>query len=194
MLPEIEKIKGVPPGAVLKWALKKKGIGPSVFAMEIGVFPGIISDVTKLRRGITPKLSIKLGEGLGVEDDYFMLLQANYKVGTEKKDQILKSQKTPDLSILRRQIFWDIDFDKIDFIRFKSYVIQRIFERGNESEIKEIIRFYGEEECKMVIREARNLFVPAVANAENYLNIKKSEIKCLQNSNGKQYQQPWLRY
>ncbi len=185
MLPDIEKIKGVPPGAVLKWALKRKGIGPSVFAMEIGVFPTIITDVTKLRRGITPKLSIKLGEGLGVDDDYFMLLQAYYKVSAEKKEQILKTQETPDLSILRKQIFKDIDFDKLDFKQYKSFVVQRVFERGNEAEIKEIIRFYGEEECKMVIREAKTLFIPAVGNAVRHLNMQKSEIKCFQKSNGK---------
>lgn len=192
MLPEIEKIKGVPPGAVLSWALKKKNVGTSVFAREIGEYPGIITDVTKLRRGITPKLSIKLGRNLGVKDDYFMLLQAYYLVAIERKKFILQTQETPDLSILRRQVFWDIDFEKLDFQRYKRYVIQRVFERGNEAEIKEIIRFYGAKGCNKVISEAKSLFITAIENARKYLNLDKAEIKCLKNSNGTQFRKPWL--
>jgi len=193
MKPELEKIKGVPPGAALRWILKKKGIGTSIFALKIGVYPGIITDVTKQRRGITPGLSIKIGRELGMADDFFMLLQAYYLVEKERKGIVLKTQDTPDLSIIRKQIFWDIDFEKLDFQRYKRYVIQRVFERGNEAEIMETIRFYGLEECKNIIHEAKSLFFPAVENALRYLNIDKSEIKCLKNSNGTLSQTPWLR-
>lgn len=193
MLPDIEKIKGVPPGAVLGWELKKRDIGTSVFAKEIGEYPGIITDVTKLRRGITPQLSIKLGQSLGVEDYYFLLLQAYYQIDKMKKEKILKSQEVPDLTILRRQIFWDIDFDNIDFQRYKNYVVKRVFERGNEAEILEIIRFYGKKECSRIIAEARILFYVAAENAVKYLNMNRTEIRCLKNYIGKQYQKPWLR-
>lgn len=193
MLPEIEKIMGVPPGAVLRWELKKRDIGTSVFAKEIGEYPGIITDVTKLRRGITPKLSIKLGQKLGVEDDYFLLLQAYYQIDKLKKEEILTFQETPDLTILRRQIFWESNFDNIDFQRYKGYVVKRIFERGSEAEILEIIRFYGEEECGKIIREARSLLFTAAENAVKYLNMNRYEIRCLKNYIGKQYRKPWLR-
>ena len=49
----------------------------------------------------------------------------------------------PDLTKFRKTLFWDTTFDRIDFAAHKPYVITRVFERGNEEEILEIIRFYG---------------------------------------------------
>ena len=195
MLPDIEKIKGVHPGAVLARELKKRGIGSSVFAREIGEYPGVITDITKLRRGISPRLGVKIDRKLGSWDGYFLILQAYYDLEAELK-RLSALLPKPDLSKIRRSTFWEIDFDSIkhlDFDRYSSYIIKRIFERGNEAEIQEIIRFYGKEKCREVIRTARNLFYAAAENAVKYLKLDKNEIKCMRNSNGTQYQSPWLR-
>jgi len=53
--------------------------------------------------------------------------------------------KTPDLSKLRRVLFWDTNMDTIDWEKYKNAVIIRVFERGDAEEQKEIIRFYGKE-------------------------------------------------
>ena len=49
----------------------------------------------------------------------------------------------PDLSKIRKVLFCDTTIDRIDFAAHKPYVITRVCERGNEEEIREIIRFYG---------------------------------------------------
>ena len=49
----------------------------------------------------------------------------------------------PDLSKIRKTLFWDTTIDRIDFTAHSRYVINRVFERGNEEEIQEVIRFYG---------------------------------------------------
>ena len=49
----------------------------------------------------------------------------------------------PELSKIRKTLFWDTTFDRIDFTAHSRYVINRVFERGNEEEIQEVIRFYG---------------------------------------------------
>ena len=49
----------------------------------------------------------------------------------------------PDLTKFRKTLFWDTTFDRIDFTAHSRYVINRVFERGNEEEIQEVIRFYG---------------------------------------------------
>ena len=49
----------------------------------------------------------------------------------------------PDLSKIRKTLFWDTTIDRIDFTAHSQYVINRVFERGIEGEILEIIRFYG---------------------------------------------------
>ena len=192
MLPDIDRIKGVPPGAVLSRELKYRGIGNSVFAKEIGEYPGIITDVIKLRRGITPALSIKLGQKFNVSEDYFMLLQACYLVEKKKKELRLKTQATPDLNVIKKHLFWDVRFENLDFDKRKRFIIERVFERGNEAEILEIIRFYGEEECIVTIAGAKVLLFTAVENAFRYLNMDRSDIKCLKNSNGPPYRTPWL--
>lgn len=58
----------------------------------------------------------------------------------------------PDLTKFRGAIFWDTAIENIDFTAHRGYVINRIFERGNEEQILEIIRFYGIETIKTEIR------------------------------------------
>ena len=58
----------------------------------------------------------------------------------------------PDLTKFRKTLFWDTTFDRIDFTAHSRYVINRVFERGNEEEIQEVIRFYGIETIKNEIR------------------------------------------
>jgi hypothetical protein len=49
----------------------------------------------------------------------------------------------PDLSKFNKSLFWDTKIEKINWIRNKKWVIKRVFEYGNDLEIKEIIHFYG---------------------------------------------------
>ncbi len=58
----------------------------------------------------------------------------------------------PDLTKFRGVIFWNTAIENIDFTAHSRYVINRIFERGNEEQILEIIRFYGIETIKNEIR------------------------------------------
>jgi plasmid maintenance system antidote protein VapI len=172
MLPEISKIKGVPPGAVLSRELKKRGLKSKQFALSLGEYPQTINAISKGRRRINPALSIKLGERLGVDAEYFMLLQAYYEVEKKKLENVLKNQAKPNMKILNKVLFWDTDIDKIDWQRYKRAVICRVFERGTESEIKEIIAFYGEELVKEIV-PALSYYLPTFPeNAKKFLGIE----------------------
>ena len=46
---------------------------------------------------------------------------------------------------LDRRLFWDERYDDIDWQKGAKGVIERVLERGGESEYAEIIRFYGRE-------------------------------------------------
>lgn len=48
-----------------------------------------------------------------------------------------------DLPQLRPVLFWDTKMESIDWEKQKKAIIKRVFERGNEIEKNEIIRFYG---------------------------------------------------
>ena len=171
MLPEISKIKGVPPGAVLSRELKKRGLESKQFALSLGEYPQTINAISKGRRGINPALSIKLGEKLGVNAEYFMLLQAYYEVEKKKQEILLKNQAKPNMSILTKILFWDTDIDKIDWQKQKRAVILRVFERGTESEIKEIISFYGKELVKEILPTLPYHLPTFPENAKKFLDL-----------------------
>ena len=61
----------------------------------------------------------------------------------------------PDISKLRRTLFWDTDFNKIDWQQQKNAVIRRVWERGNEEEKKEIQKFYGSDSVNAVIKDMK---------------------------------------
>ena len=84
----------------------------------------------------------------------------------------MKEQKRPKFDKIRSILFWDTDINNIDWQKQKKAVIRRIFERGNEEEIEEIISFYS---ISTVIEELNTIprYLPSLAeNADKYLGIK----------------------
>ncbi|WP_026932582.1 HigA family addiction module antitoxin [Christiangramia echinicola] len=140
MFPETHKIAGIHPGLILKREMEKRNMKNVELASSLNEHAQTIGAIIKGKRKINPQLSIKLGDSFHIAPDYFMQLQASYDV---KKIQSKQSQKTPNLKILRKILFWDTDIETIDWNKYKDAVIQRVFQRGNEQEKKEIIRFYG---------------------------------------------------
>ncbi|WP_435575331.1 DUF6922 domain-containing protein [Chitinophaga defluvii] len=48
----------------------------------------------------------------------------------------------------------DTRFESIDWIKQEKTIIKRVFERGNELEKKEIIRFYGKQVVDQVLADS----------------------------------------
>ena len=70
------------------------------------------------------------------------------------KEEEKRKQNTekPDLTKLRPVLFWDTKLDMINWTKHKSAVIKRVFERGNDIEKKEIIRFYGKKNVNEILK------------------------------------------
>lgn len=158
MLPKLAKIKGVHPGAILKRELKIQGLKAIELANAINEHKQTISAILNKRRAINPKLSIKLAKQFSVDQDYFMLLQASYDVKTVAKS---KMKSTPNIANIRKAIFWDTTIDKIDWDKNKRAIIKRILERGNTSEINEIISFYGRKIICSEIKAIKKSHLPS---------------------------------
>ncbi|KVV16218.1 hypothetical protein [Flavobacterium sp. TAB 87] len=168
MLPELAKIKGIHPGVILKREIKLRGLKNKELADSLEEHAQTIGAILKEKRSINPNLSIKLGHELGVANDYFMILQASYDV--KKAIQINSSTKTPDLAKIRKVLFWDTDFNKINWDTDRKPILKRIFERGNEIEINEIISFYGREAIMKELKNTNNDFLPSFQeNLNKYL-------------------------
>ena len=151
MFKEIAIIKGIHPGFILERKLREKKLKKSRFAITIKEYPQTLTAITKGKRAMNPGLAFKIEQALGLEEGYFMVLQAFYDMKVEKQRQ-QSSIGTPDLSKLRPGLFWDTDINNINWQGQKRAVIERVIERGNDEEKTEIRRFYGEKAFNKIAR------------------------------------------
>jgi plasmid maintenance system antidote protein VapI len=147
---EIDLLKGIHPGIVLERKLKERQLSKGPFALSINEYPQTLGAITKGKRNMNTALALKIERALGLEEGFFMILQIYHEIKEEKRKQSEKNH--PDLVKLRPGLFWDTDMSKIDWQRQRKAVIQRVFERGNDEEKKEITRFYGKPSVKEALQ------------------------------------------
>lgn len=137
---------------VLARELKRRAIKQRPFALAIGEYPQTFNSIIKGKRGMNTGLALKIEKELGFEEGTLPLLQVYYDIAVEKKKQ---GNARPDLSLLRGTLFWDTDIEKIDWQKQYKAVIKRVFERGNDNEKNELIRFYGEARIKQALEASK---------------------------------------
>lgn len=86
-------------------------------------------------------MAVKIERSFGYTEGFLLILQAYYDI--EQYKNRLKCMSVNGTPRVRKILFWDTDFDKIDWGKHKNMVISRIIERGTEAEKEEIARFYG---------------------------------------------------
>lgn len=47
--------------------------------------------------------------------------------------------------IFDRRIFWDVDFDKLDYAAEASFIIERVFAWGDIADLRQVRRYYGDD-------------------------------------------------
>jgi hypothetical protein len=76
-------------------------------------------------------------------------------------------------------LWWDWDYEKMNFRKAHIAVITRIIEKGTEPEWEEMIRFYG---LDQVVHDLKSeiwfLTYHAIDKVCNYFSLTKEEIKC----------------
>ena len=164
----IALIKGIHPGLILARELKRRNLSKRYLSLLINEYPQLIGDITNCKRRINPSLSIRLGNTLGFDESFFSVLQTFFDLEQEKKKKSLKLN--PDIKIFRPVLFWDTDISTINWQKSKNSVIKRVFELGNSREIKEIIRFYGEENVRASLNKIENMSTRAKKNIETCLS------------------------
>ena len=140
--------KGIHPGLVLDRELKRRSLKQRPFALSIGEHPQTLNAITKGKRSLPTALALKIEESLNLEEGVLSLLQTYYNIRQEKEK---RTQQTPQLSLFRKSLFWDTDFNKLNWKQQYKAIIKRIFERGNDKEKKELIRFYGKKKVQEVL-------------------------------------------
>ena len=137
----IENIKGMHPGALIKHELNKKKISQRKFAASIDEHWQILNAIINEKRGISLTTALKIEKEFGYQEGFLMILQVYYDIAKQKQKELRNSIK--GVPAIRHILFWDTDFDSIDWAASKESIISRVVERGTEDEIEEIARFYG---------------------------------------------------
>ena len=133
-------IKGIHPGKFIERELKKKNFTQRALAEETGIPFQTINAVIAGRRRLTTEQALKIDRSLKLEEGFLAILQTHYDIKQYREKELAGHYSGhPDI---RRILFWDTDFDKINWGKYKDAVIKRVLERGNKAEINELKRFY----------------------------------------------------
>lgn len=76
------------------------------------------------------------------------------------------------------RIFWDIDSEKLDFEKKASFIIERVFERGDVEDIRMCRRFYGDKKIADVLLNTKYLPLRKIFLASAILDKPLTAFKC----------------
>ena len=162
------KYHHIPFGAILDRIRTKEHLSQRELASRSGIPYQRINDFIANRRRISPENSLRLEKALGVDFQcFFYQAQTNYDIYMATKQ--LLEMPSPDRSKFRKTLFWDTDLDALDWQHNSEWIIHRVFDYGNATEIKEAIRFYGRKKIIDVLRGVKDPWNEKIRN----INIKK---------------------
>jgi hypothetical protein len=80
--------------------------------------------------------------------------------------------------ILNKRIFWDVNFEHIDYDAKANFVIERVFERGDVEDIRQCRRYYGDEKVTTVLLNAKYLPLQTIHFASAIIGKPLNEFRC----------------
>jgi hypothetical protein len=79
---------------------------------------------------------------------------------------------------LPRSLFWDTDYDKIDWDEKYKAVIVRVFERGDVEDIRQCRRYYGDEKIRETLLNTKYLPERRIHLAAAIINEPIQKFRC----------------
>jgi hypothetical protein len=80
--------------------------------------------------------------------------------------------------ILDKRIFWDVDFAKLDYDGKASFIIERVFERGDVEDIRQCRRYYGDEKVAAALLNAKFLPLQTIYLAAAVVDRPLTDFRC----------------
>jgi hypothetical protein len=80
--------------------------------------------------------------------------------------------------VLQKKIFWDVNFDEIDYGKNARFVIERVFERGDVEDIRQARRYYGDEKIAEILLTAKYLPERRLHLAAAVIDKPITEFRC----------------
>lgn len=80
---------------------------------------------------------------------------------------------------LPRRLFWEYRFDDINWVKEADSIIDRVIERGKETEWDELIRFYGRKKVFHSLKsKITHLPDEVIADVCRHFNLQPQELLC----------------
>ena len=80
--------------------------------------------------------------------------------------------------VFNKRLFWDVNFEAIDYDKKASFVIERVFERGDVDDIRQCRRYYGDEKVTEVLLNAKYLPERRLHLAAAVIDKPVTEFRC----------------
>jgi len=77
-----------------------------------------------------------------------------------------------------KSIFWDVNFERIDYNAKANFVIERAFERGDVEDIRQCRRYYGDEKVSTTLLHAKFLPEHRLHLASAVIGKPLNEFRC----------------
>lgn len=79
---------------------------------------------------------------------------------------------------LRKELFWDMDFSKLDPCIHKTHIIQQVLNLGTLEEFRNVLDYYGFDQVKESVKKVGYLDPKTFSFVLWYFNLNKSDLKC----------------
>jgi len=93
-----------------------------------------------------------------------------------ERQPLIQKVKRPNLP---KVLFWDFDFDKLDWNRSYRTIIERVLDKGDTRDWEEMIKFYGRENVIKALKNDINYLSDMTMEAVcKYFQLSKGKLKC----------------
>ena len=80
--------------------------------------------------------------------------------------------------VFERRIFWDVNFDNLDYDGKANFIIERVFDRGDVPDIRNCRRYYGDDKIREVLLNAKFLSKVSMYLAAAVIDRPITEFRC----------------
>jgi hypothetical protein len=93
--------------------------------------------------------------------------------------------------ILSKRVFWDVDFEKLDYEKDRQFIIDKVMNYGLWEDFTALMRFYGKDTVKKEVIKVPFFKKDVLNFLCFYLKLKPKDFECY---NLRQSQEPHWNY
>ena len=91
-------------------------------------------------------------------------------------ESVLTKKIEPGAFPFSQYLFWDTPLEKIDIIKHKNYIIERVLSRGLLKDFYFLLQLYTKEEITKTVRNSRTLDKKTINFCSHYFGIPLNEL------------------